>query len=172
MPPQFRALQQDMEQNFRAVLQAGLANVQAGQKEQGGLLAKLHNRQSGDGRSVPFLPVLNGVGLAAPQGMPLITNVDDLTQVSHPDLATWLQHYNVALVPSTKLERRLALCSPLGVQVNIPPFNSSGEPCACSGCRRSLREACAIANCHSHWLLLTYPAAMRARRCPRTSSGS
>ena len=48
MPPQFRALQQDMEQNFRAVLQAGLAKLELVTRQefdvQAGVLARAREK--------------------------------------------------------------------------------------------------------------------------------
>ena len=48
LPPQFRALQQDMEQNFRAVLQAGLAKLDLVTRQefdvQAGVLARTREK--------------------------------------------------------------------------------------------------------------------------------
>lgn len=48
MPPQLRALQQDMEQNFRAVLQAGLAKLDLVTRQefdvQAGVLARTREK--------------------------------------------------------------------------------------------------------------------------------
>ena len=48
LPPQFRALQQDMEQNFRAVLQAGLTKLDLVSRQefdvQAGVLARTREK--------------------------------------------------------------------------------------------------------------------------------
>lgn len=48
LPPQFRALQQDMEQNFRAVLQAGLTKLDLVTRQefdvQAGVLARTREK--------------------------------------------------------------------------------------------------------------------------------
>ena len=103
----------------QAAQQLTLNQLLAGQAAQSTLLAKLHNRQCGDGRSVPFLPVPNGAGNLVPQGLQPLHDVDAICALTHNQLAVWLGHFGAALQPST-VHRRLALCMQLGVHVCSP----------------------------------------------------
>ena len=66
----------------QAAQQLTLNQLLAGQAAQSTLLAKLHNRQCGDGRSVPFLPVPNGAGNLVPQGLQPLHDVDAIRSLT------------------------------------------------------------------------------------------